>query len=212
VRPAGLLLLCALPGLSHAGFSDWFGAASLTNGARFAFVPSRVEAKILAVDAVTNEISDVLPLPHISGPIAVSEKLDLLIATNPDEQNITVIHLGSKEIVKKMDLGMRPDAALLNPYDRFIAFGSREGSVSVWDLSNFEEMLRVDDLGSAVHLTFSIDGRNLFVVDKPRKVISVIEMYERRKVQRSRSAVLTSQTRRSAPSPVRPTARAATSR
>lgn len=179
---SGLLLLCVLPGLAFAGFSDWFGAASLTNGARFAFVPSKIEATILAVDTVTNEVSDVLSLPHISGPIAVSEKLDLLIATNPDEQSITAIYLGSKEIVKEMGIGMRPDAALLNPFDRFIAFGSRDGSVSVWDLQNFTQMIRVDGLGSAVHITFSIDGRNLFVVDKPHKIISVIEMYERRKV------------------------------
>ena len=182
MRGALLFLICTLPIFAHAGLADWFGAASLTNGARFAFVPSQVEAKILAVDAVTNEISDVLPLPHISGPIAVSEKLDLLIATDPDERRITVIHLGTKEIVKEMEIGMRPDAALLNPYDRFIAFGSRDGSISVWDLKSFEQMIRIDGLGIGVHLTFSIDGRNLFVVDKPRKLISVIEMYERRKV------------------------------
>ena len=181
-RIVALASLAVLTPAAQAGFADWFGAASLTNGARFAFVPSSIEAKILAIDAVTNEVSDVLTLPHISGPIAVSEKLDLLVATNPDEERVTLIYLGSKEIVRDLAIGMRPDAALFNPYDRFIAFGSRDGSVSVWDLEKFEQMMRIDGLGTGIHLTFSIDGRNLFVVDKPHKRISVIEMYERRKV------------------------------
>jgi WD40 repeat protein len=77
---------------------------------------------------------------------------------------------------------MRPDAVLANTYDRFVTFGSRDGSVSTWDLSNFEQIVRVDGLESALLMTFSFDGGHLFIVEPSVKRISVIDMAKREKV------------------------------
>ena len=93
-----------------------------------------------------------------------------------------MIDLRSREIVKVLDIGMRPDAALLNPFDRYVAFGSKDGSVSIWDMQSFQQMLRVEDLDSAENMTFGFDGRNLYIVEQSKKRISVIEMYARKKV------------------------------
>ena len=166
----------------NADFLDLFSNDSLTNGSRFAFVPSMDNASVIAIDTVNRKIAAELVLPHLPGAVAVSEKLDLLFVTDPDNESVTIVFLGTKEIVKRLNIGMRGDAVLLNPFDRYVAFGSRDGSVSVWDMLEFKEMVRVDGLDSAENITFSFDGRNLYVVEERKKLISVIEMYSRGKV------------------------------
>jgi DNA-binding beta-propeller fold protein YncE len=76
---------------------------------------------------------------------------------------------------------MRPDVVLANAYDRFVTFGSEDGSISTWDLSNFQQVVRIDGLSSALLLTFSFDGGRLFVVEPEEKKISVIDMAKRAK-------------------------------
>lgn len=161
---------------------DIFKSDSLTNGSRFAFVPSANDSTIIAIDTRKNIIADVIKLPHVPGAIAVSDKLDLLFVTDLENKSVSVVYLGSKEIVKQLNLGMRPDAILVNPFDRYIAFGSRDGDVSIWDMQTFKEMLRINGLDSAENITFGFDGRNLYVVEQRYKKISVIEMHAREKV------------------------------
>ena len=180
-RPLLALILLA-PALAVAGIFDIFGGDSLADGARYAFIPSASSAQVIVIDTRSNEVTAVLALPHVAGSVVVSDKLDLLIATNPGNNSVTVVSLDTREIVTEIDIDMRPDSALLNPFDRYIAFGSIDGSVSVWDLQTSEQMLRVDDLGSAENITYGLDGRNLYVVHESTKKISVIEMRERKKV------------------------------
>ena len=177
-----LVTLLMATTISEASIFDIFGQVSLTDGNRIAFVPSQTDPSIIAVDTKKNEVAAVITIPHISGPIVVSDKLKLLFATNPEKEQVTVIDLRSGEIIRTLDIGMRPDAALLNPFDQYVAFGSNDGQVSIWDMQSFRQMLRVEDLESAKNMTFGFDGRNLYVVEQSKKRISVIEMYERKKV------------------------------
>ncbi len=183
LQTAILLFSCTLLSVpSYAGLFDLFSSSPLTNGSRFAFVPSKSEPVIVAIDTARNELAEILELPHIPGSIAVSDKLNMLFATDPENETVTVYNLAKREVFRILDIGMKPHAALINPFDVYVAFGSKDGVVSVWDMVNYKEMFRVDDLGSAVNLTFSYDGTNLFVVEEEKKNISVIEMYSRAKV------------------------------
>lgn len=177
-----LVVLLLTPGNTIAGFLDIFSNESLTNGSRFAFVPGTDAQKVIVIDTVKREVAAELKIPHVPGSVVVSEKLDLLFATDPENQTVTIIYLGSGEVVKQLDIGMRPDSALINPFDRYVAFGSHDGSVSVWDMQTLRMMLRVDGLDSAENMTFGIDGRNLYVVEERKKRISIIEMHRRDKV------------------------------
>lgn len=180
---APILVLCAmLPPAVGADILDLFRNDALTDGSRFAFVPSTNSAAVIAIDTLDNELAAQLAVPHVADSVVVSEDLDLLVATDPDEESVTVVNLYTREVIRKLAIGMRPDAALLNPFDRFVAFGSRDGSVSVWDMHSYEQMLRVDGLSSALSLTYGFDGRNLYVVEAARKTVSVIEMHRRTKV------------------------------
>ena len=165
-----------------ADILDIFGSDKLTDGSRFAFAPSKVDNTIIAIDVQEREIAAVLELPRRADSAIATNELSLLVATHPDNRSVTVINLYNREIVRELDIGMRPDAVLANTYDRFVTFGSRDGSVSTWDLSNFEQVVRVDGLESATLMTFSFDGGHLFVVEPSAKRISVIDMAKREKV------------------------------
>ena len=177
-----LALITMLPVVAGADIFDIFRSDALTNGSQFAFAPSTSRAAIVVIDTLDHELAAELEIPHFAGSVVVSDDLDLLMATDPDNESVTVINLYNREVIKDLDIGMRPDAALLNPFDRFIAFGSRDGSVSVWDMHTFEQMLRVDGLESGLAMTYGFDGRNLYVVEPGKKTVSVIEMQQRKKV------------------------------
>jgi DNA-binding beta-propeller fold protein YncE len=175
-----LAFLLAAP--AAADILDIFSSDKLTDGSRFAFAPSRSDKTIIAIDVQDHEVAAVLELPHGAAAAVPTNELSLLVATHPENESVTVINLYNREIVRELDIGMRPDAVLANTYDRFVTFGSSDGSISTWDLSNFEQVLRVDGLSSGLLMTFSFDGSQLFVVEPRANRISVIDMAKRHKV------------------------------
>lgn len=161
---------------SYGDILDLFGSDKLTDGSRYAFVPSKVDPAVIAIDAIDHEVAAQIELPQIASAVVATNELDLLVATHPDDNSATVVSLYDSEIVARLDLGMRPDVVLRNAYDRFVTFGSVDGTVSTWDLSGPREVLRVDGLSQATLLTFNFDGSQLFVVEPARNLISVIDM------------------------------------
>jgi YVTN family beta-propeller protein len=182
--PRALLFILAIT-LSATASGDilgLFGDDDLTDGSRFAFVPSKSDESIIAIDTQDHKVAATLEISHVAGSVIATNELDLLVATNPDAESITVINLYNQEIIKELNIGMRPDVVLANAYDRFVTFGSEDGSISTWDLSNFQQVVRIDGLSSALLLTFSFDGGRLFIVEPDEKRISVIDMAKRAKV------------------------------
>ena len=167
-------MIACLP--ARGDFLDLFGSDKLTDGSRYVFVPSRADPVVIAIDAIDHEVAAVLEFPHPVSDVVATTELDLLVATHPDTLSATVVSLYDREIVATLDLGMRPDVVLRNAYDRFVTFGSEDGTVSTWDLSGFREVLRVDGLARATLLTFSFDGSQLYVVEPSRNRVSVIDM------------------------------------
>ena len=181
--PRALLFFLAIT-LSATASGDilgLFGDDDLTDGSRFAFVPSKSDQTIIAIDTQDHDVAATIKISHVAGSVIATNELDLLVATNPDAGTATIINLYNRQVITELDLGMRPDVVLTNAYDRFVTFGSKDGSISTWDLSNFEQVVRVDGLSSALLLTFSFDGGRLFVVEPEEKKISVIDMAKRAK-------------------------------
>ncbi len=177
-----ILVAVSLSSVAAADVFDLFSSDKLTDGSRFAFVPSKSDKSIVAIDAADHKVAAIIEIPHIAGSVLPTNELDLLVATNPDNNSATIINLYNQEVISELNLGMRPDVVLPNAYDRFVTFGSADGSVSTWDLSSSQQVLRVDGLESALSLTFSFDGSHLFVVEESLKRISVIDMAKREKV------------------------------
>jgi len=181
--PRALLIILAIT-LSATASGDilgLFGDDDLTDGSRFAFVPSKSDQTIIAIDTQDHDVAATLEISHVAGSVIPTNELDLLVATYPDAGTATIINLYNGQVITELDLGMRPDVMLANAYDRFVTFGSKDGSISTWDLSNYQQVVRIDGLSSALLLTFSFDGGRLFVVEPEEKKISVIDMAKRAK-------------------------------
>jgi DNA-binding beta-propeller fold protein YncE len=175
-------LAIMLSPVANSDVLDFFKSDKLTDGSRFAFVPGTVEQTIIAIDTLEHKVAAELEISHVAHSVVASDELDLLFATDPDNESLTVINLYTREEIKVLNIGMRPDAALLSPSDRFVAFSSNDGSVSVWDMFTFEQVLRIDGLGLAPSMTFGFDGGKLYVVEPGRKVVSIIDLRQRKKV------------------------------
>jgi len=165
----------------HASFLG-FGKVSLTESSRVVFAPSTDKPEIAAIDTVDQSLIEVIQLPHVAGSIVASDKTNLLLASDLEQNKVSVVDLELGQVIRQIETGFSPDAMLLNPFDRYVAFGSRDGQVAIWDLETFEPMFSVDGLDSAINLTFGNDGTNLFVVEPRLMRISVIEMFEKGKV------------------------------
>ena len=179
-----LLVLVAIS-LSSAAAGDILGLFSsdkLTDGSRYAFAPSKSDRSVIAIDTADGEIAAVIEIPHVPGGVVATNELSLLVATDPENNAATVVNLYNREVIAQLDLGMRPDVVLPNAYDRFVTFGSTDGSVSIWDLSTSQQVFRYDGLESATLLTYSFDGGLLFAVEPTQKQISVIDMARKEKV------------------------------
>ncbi len=167
---------------AHAGVFDIFSNKSLSQGSRYAFAPSKTDATIVAIDTENDSVVAQIPLPHLPESVVVSEVLDLLVATSPNDSKISIVSLESREMSGTLDIGFHADTALLSPKDRYIAFGSHSGTVAIWDMLLQKQLLRIDDLGSATKLTFAIGGQHLFVVHDETRTISVIALRSQEKV------------------------------
>jgi YVTN family beta-propeller protein len=176
------LVAVLLSAPTAADILDVFGSNKLTDGSRYAFAPSRSDKTIIAIDAADQEIAAVIEIPHIAGSVIPTNELSLLVATDPENNAATVVNLYNREVIAQLDLGMRPDVVLPNAYDRFVTFGSADGTVSTWDLSSKQQVFRYDGLDSATSLTYSFDGGHLFIVEATQKKISVIDMTRKEKV------------------------------
>ncbi|MBT5031544.1 MAG: hypothetical protein HOM55_04525 [Proteobacteria bacterium] len=178
----GILFLSLLLTSPASALFGLFDSDSLAAGSRYAFVASQTEARIVAIDTQEDEIAAELELANIATSIMISDSLNLLVATHADSSSLTLIDLESRQNLPALDIGMIADTGLLNPLDQYMAFGNKQGQVSVWDMNAREQMFQINDLGSAINLTFSIDGTRLFVVEPTERQISVIGMNARKKI------------------------------
>lgn len=169
-----ILVLCT-PLLSTHAAAGFF-SKSLTDGARFAFIPSEAEPKVLAYDIIDNEIVKTFNLGFIPGDIIISDLLDVMFVANIEGKSVTAVFLANGEIGRTLDIGFKPHKMLLNPGDQYAAFGSKNGQLSVWNLQRVKPVFQIDGLDSALKLTFSVDGTKLFVVEEQKKQITVIDL------------------------------------
>ncbi|HAY47151.1 MAG TPA: hypothetical protein DCY55_12835 [Gammaproteobacteria bacterium] len=177
--------LCALVLLAStvATSSSWalfglFDSDSIAAGSRYAFIPSKIEPRIVVIDTQNDELAAELGLTQVANNLIISDSLNLLVATHSESSLISLVDLETQSSLSPMDIGMTADVGLLHPLDQYMAFGNNQGQVSLWDMQTRKKMFQVNDLDSAVNLTFSVDGSRLFIVEPRDRKISVVALTE----------------------------------
>jgi DNA-binding beta-propeller fold protein YncE len=174
-----ILLACTTTMSPSWAFFDLFSSNSIAAGSRYAFIPSKTEARIVVIDTQSDELAAELELNDMANQLVISDSLDMLVATHSDSSILSLLNLETQQLLPSLDIGMIADTGLLHPHDQIMAFGNTQGQVSVWDMQAPKKMFQVDGLSNAVNLTFSVDGAHLFVVEPEHRRISVIELNAR---------------------------------
>ncbi len=149
----------------------------LVYGDRFLFVPGD-SGQIAAVDILNGQLETILHVPHDIGAVVASDLYNALFVTDPIGQQVSVIDLAAREIAITNPLGMRPDLAVANPLDNAIAYGGRDGVISVWGHRHNAEIARAEGLGAIQGMTFGRHGRHLYAVQSGVRDISVLDLAE----------------------------------
>ncbi|MGH1464808.1 MAG: YncE family protein [Cognatishimia sp.] len=152
----------------------------LRDAERYAFVPSFIEPRIAAIDLVKAKHVATLELPHVPGDIIVSKMLGMLFATNPAAGQLTPVMLSTQEIGPSFDVGVQPDHALLGIEDQFAAFWSDDGALVVWDLKNIRPIYRNLGFQPGAQVSFSANGRGLYVVEGAHNQLIHVNLEEAR--------------------------------
>ncbi|NOR35568.1 MAG: hypothetical protein GQ577_02370, partial [Woeseiaceae bacterium] len=80
--PRALLFFLAIT-LSATASGDilgLFGDDDLTDGSRFAFVPSKSDQTIIAIDTQDHDVAATIKISHVAGSVIPTNELDLLVA------------------------------------------------------------------------------------------------------------------------------------
>ncbi len=173
------LVFAAVLGLSTAA-----GAAGFADVERYVFVPNRGSADVAVIDTTTDTVVGRVPVGRVPHQVAVSDTLGMLVASNTEDDTVTLFDLAAGTTLATLTLDRTPEHMELSPTGDLVAVGNIEGgSVSLVDLRARREIARVEGLYEPHNMTFSPDGRYIYVGNLGADLVSVIDVAAARVVE-----------------------------
>ncbi len=159
-------------------------APSLVDVEKFLFVPSRDAPEVTVIDSKSDRVVTRVVVSDIPRQILVSEAVGAMVASFTDRSTLEMVDLSAPTSSVKIDLTIVPDFMVLSPDGYLVAAadGSR-GSVTVVSLQKRQPLLRLSGFGDPGKLTFSVDGSQLYVVD--RLELAVVDIVQQSVIQRT---------------------------
>ncbi len=152
-------------------------AAALEDIGRYVFVPNRASADVAVIDTTSDQVVARVQVGKVPHQVAVSEDLAKLIATNTEDDTISIVDLKTLATDATIALDSEPEHMQLSPEGRLVAVANiGAGTVSLVSLSGNREIARVDGLIEPHNLTFSPDGSLLYVANLGANHVSVVDV------------------------------------
>ena len=143
----------------------------------YLFVPDRALAQVTVIDTNQDAVIAQIPVGKTPHQVAVSLPLGKLIASNTEDNSISIVDLETFETTATLPLGAAPEHMELSPDGRLLAVANIQGgSISLVDLAGEREIARVPGLSEPHNLTFSRDGSRLYVANLGAGHVSVIDV------------------------------------
>ncbi|WP_038034988.1 YncE family protein [Thermopetrobacter sp. TC1] len=143
----------------------------------YVFVPNRNSADVAIIDTDRDVVIARVPVGNVPHQVAVSDVLGKLIATNIEDNTVSIIDLASLRTEATLPLGHEPEHMELSPRGTLAAVGNiGEGTVSLVRLDEKREVRRITGLFEPHNMTFSPDGRFIYVGNLGANFISVIDV------------------------------------
>ncbi len=164
--------------LAMAAVLGWSaGAAALEDVGRYVFVPNRASADVAVIDTVSDEVVARVQVGKVPHQVAVSEELAKLVATNTEDDTISIVDLETLAAEATIALDSSPEHVQLSPTGRLLAVANiGAGTVSLVSLAGKREVARVGGLIEPHNLTFSPDGGLLYVANLGADHVSVVDV------------------------------------
>ncbi len=148
------------------------------NLGNYVFIPNRESADVGVIDTRTDQVIARIQVGNVPHQVAVSETLGKLVASNTEDNTVSIVDLKTMETTT-LALGMEPEHMQISPMGNLIAVGNiGEGTVSLINLENNQEIRRVAGLQEPHNLTFSPDGSLIYVGNLGANIVSVIDVAE----------------------------------
>lgn len=156
-------------------------APALEDLGRYVFVPNRASADVAVIDSLTDQLVTRVEVGNVPHQVIVTDVLGKLVATNTQDNTISIIDLRSLEPAATLTLDVEPEHMELSPNGWLLAVGNiGAGTVSLISLKEERELARIDGLFEPHNLTFSPDGTLLYVANLGANHVSVIDVVGRR--------------------------------
>ena len=148
---------------------------------RYLYVPNRASADVAVIDTGTDELVARVDVGQVPHQVVVSDVLGKMVASNTEDNTISIVALESFATEATLQLGSEPEHMELNPQGALLAVGNiAAGTVSLVSLTENREVARIDGLFEPHNLTFSPSGELLYVANLGADHVSVIDVAEAR--------------------------------
>jgi hypothetical protein len=146
-----------------------------------AFLASSTSSKLVALDTSTDSISGAVSLPSPPRQILVLYNEKLLISVGIDEKTITIVNLESGEN-QTIQFHSAIQSVHVNRSQDFLALGRLEGRVLLVNARTGQRMGEIV-AARANSAIFTNDSKYLYLSDRERDVVSLIDVEQRRVVK-----------------------------
>lgn len=149
---------------THAARSHSRPARAAATSAPQALVTAETENRLLVVDLPSGRVARRVPLPPDPEDIAATATGGLVIVVSPRAREVTVLDRATLHPVKSLSgFGAPHIAAIARPGDYAYVTDDARGQVAVIGLYNDKLLAKVAVGAGAHHLSFSPDGRQVWV-------------------------------------------------
>ncbi len=158
---------------------------SMTDSARFVFVPSSVTPQVTVIDGKLKRIAARIDVPGVPNHAVVSDAAEVIASSISGRDALQMVSLSAPSSQSEVKLPITPDALVLSPDGYLLAIGdSKREAIAIVSLQQRKVLFSLAGFHDARDLAFSFDGSQLYVSDGRRPELAVLDIVQQKVVGR----------------------------
>lgn len=155
---------------NNQAFAGW------GDGARYLFSVSDEEKKVYVVDLKKQNLSGTIDLEFAPGDLVISDALNMVVVANKGEKSLSLINAEDPEFRTVFPITLQPDHLTLSTLDYNLAiYDETLHMLQVISLNSGDVLANFTEVATGSDMTFSFDGRSIFIVNE---TAGKIEQYD----------------------------------
>lgn len=161
-------------------FSNITLASSLDDVTRFAYTVSANKSTVEVIDIEDTRLVNSIKFSKVPSQVVASKGMNTLIVSHPQDKSLTLVDLKSDQLKQyQVQLEQRPDYILLSPLDYNLAMYDKESRVlEVRSIMHRKTLAKIENVGNGDLITFSFEGSRLYVVEREKGELLVVDLLQ----------------------------------